>query len=187
MTDIFLDASDDASLRALRGGVVPALVGRLSYNVRIDVAGGPPATEELRARATLERAFALIGQRSARSILAQGPAISENAWLAIQSYVAEGVAQSAGCVVSSAAELRHAAELDGVALIEVNGTGGSWLAEAEHVLTDASKHGISVVVRAQPNGSAASVADLVAQPWVSAVIISVSAADGLAEKLSTTA
>lgn len=184
VTDIFVDASDDASLRALRGGVVPALVGRLSYNVRVVAAGGPPATEELRARATLERAFALIGQRSARSILAQGPALSEKAWLAIQSYVAEGVATSAGCVVSSPAELHRATELDGVSLIEVNGAFGSWPTKAEHILQEVSGRGVRILIRLPSHTPRGSLKALIDTPWVSAIIVPVRTVGELADTLT---
>lgn len=185
VTDVFIDASDDAGLQALRGGVVPALVGRLSYNVRVDAGGGAPAPEPLRIQATLEHAFALLGQRRARTILAEGAGVSTEAWSVIRSYVSDGAAQSAGCVAPTQADLHRALELEGLSVIEVPVELGSGSTGPERTLEEASRRGVRILVRLASTTPRESIPELLGKTWVSAVIVSVRTAQELAETLST--
>jgi len=184
VTDLFIDAGESRVGAAVRGAVVPALVGRLSSSFRVTASGGTPAMEALRARAELERAFALTGQRRARSILARGPMVSADLWSVISGYVAEGVAQSAGCVVSSATELQSAAGLSGMSVIEVGWDDDSWVADSEQTVADVFRTGVDIMVRLPATAGPETLRGLLARPWVSAVIVPVHTAGALAEILA---
>lgn len=174
VTDLVLDTGSPASVSAVRSASLPALAGRFAYLIRMSAG----LFEDRAPAATVERTFALLGERRARALLL--PAPSHTGWPLVDDYVRAGVIGMGGCTVANAVELDAALALSGIGIVELDLRAGDWSADPglDTVLSSAASAGVRFLVRLGPGTSSAH-SEILAQPWSAGVVVNADSVEEL--------